>query len=255
MLNLLKYEAKKNLNIKIILLLVAIAAEILFMISVALIINSSPLSGKLFGSSVFILVVTGTVSLIVCGFSCIENLHKELNSKQCYMLFMTPNSSYKIMAAKFIESLISISICSLIFSVIAFFNLTLLSSGDYTFSKIIDAFNMFLEEYHLIKLDFLGILTYLSAMVSSYLELIGLAVIIETLRAALFNGKNKIVSLITGCIFLALYIGLQNFKAFLTDLGSFSFNESTYIYIVMNLAVFAFSYLVSSYIMEKKLSV
>ena len=58
------------------------------------------------------------------GLENILTLYRDLNSKQSYMLFLTPKSSYEILGAKILENGISILMAGAFFIVLAVFDLT-----------------------------------------------------------------------------------------------------------------------------------
>ncbi len=56
----------------------------------------------------FFLVMCTIFGVIYIGIESVNVLHRDLNTKQSYMLFLTPKSSYQILGAKILENGISI---------------------------------------------------------------------------------------------------------------------------------------------------
>ena len=83
MLNLLKYEFRKTLGVKAIILALTAVLEIVFLIG---------LYGEFdtpLGIGAGLLFTTASVGVIVIGIYSIILLRNDLNTKQSYMLFMT----------------------------------------------------------------------------------------------------------------------------------------------------------------------
>ena len=57
---------------------------------------------------VFLVFVRNHLVLSTSDMESVNVLHRDLNTKQSYMLFLTPKSSYQILGAKILENGISI---------------------------------------------------------------------------------------------------------------------------------------------------
>ena len=102
MINLLKYEFKKTLFGKLIMLGITAIAEIMFLYGVF------TKSDKWTTGGITFLIVCALTGLFYIGIETLTTFHKDLNTKQSYMLFLTPNSSHKILGAKVLENAVSI---------------------------------------------------------------------------------------------------------------------------------------------------
>lgn len=100
MLKLMKYEYKKNRGILLGLILLVAGLELYFLISNGL--------GKLehMGMAAGFLVIATMVCFFMVFILGITNYQKELNSKTSYLIFMTPNSSLKIIVSKLLYILV-----------------------------------------------------------------------------------------------------------------------------------------------------
>ncbi len=120
MLRLLKYEFRKTLFPKLILLALLVIFEGIFLYGYWTDNNST----VTLGLSLFLF--TFLCGLLVIGIISLVTLHKDMNTRQGYMLFMTPNSTYRILGAKVAENGLSmlgigavgLGICLLNFSLI-----------------------------------------------------------------------------------------------------------------------------------------
>ena len=98
MLRLLKYELRKTLASKLILLGIAVIAEVVFLIGFE---NSHE---RTLTVGALLLFFTATIGIGLVGILSLVTLHRDMNTRQGYMLFMTPNSCYKILGAKVLEN-------------------------------------------------------------------------------------------------------------------------------------------------------
>ncbi|QUC67561.1 hypothetical protein [Aristaeella hokkaidonensis] len=120
MLRLLKYEFRKTLFPKLVLLALLVIFEGIFLYGYWTGNNST----VTLGLSLFLF--TFLCGLLAIGIISLVTLHKDMNTRQGYMLFMTPNSTYRILGAKVAENGLSmlgigavgLGICLLNFSLI-----------------------------------------------------------------------------------------------------------------------------------------
>jgi len=120
MLRLLKYEFRKTLFPKLVLLALLVIFEGVFLYGYWTDNNAT----VTLGLSLFLF--TFLCGLLAIGIISLVTLHKDMNTRQGYMLFMTPNSTYRILGAKVAENGLSmlgigavgLGICLLNFSLI-----------------------------------------------------------------------------------------------------------------------------------------
>ena len=109
MIKLMKYELRKTMTIKLMILGATALAEIVFLIG--LFANKNRMAA--IGVGLLAMLAFGGVMII--GVASVVILHRDMNTKQSYMLFMTPNSSYRILGAKVLENGISILVAGAFF--------------------------------------------------------------------------------------------------------------------------------------------
>ena len=120
MMKLMKYEIRKTMMVKWIILGIAALLEVAFLIGLWADKN------EMLAVSVVLLVLLAFGSILVIGLGSILTLHRDMNTRQSYMLFMTPNSSYRILGAKVLENGISIMLTGIFFFALGALDVTLL---------------------------------------------------------------------------------------------------------------------------------
>ena len=118
MLKLMKYEFRKSASSKLILLVLTAVFELAFLGGVFF------KGYNLMGTGMMFLILCAFFGVFYIGLEGIMTLYRDLNSKQSYMLFLTPKSSYEILGAKILENGISILMAGAFFIVLAVFDLT-----------------------------------------------------------------------------------------------------------------------------------
>lgn len=113
MLNLMKYEFRKTMFSKFILLLITAIAEVAYLAGVFFKWNRGLVIGVtgLWLCAIFGIMYIGIESLLV--------FHRDLNTKQSYMLFLTPTNSYQVLGAKVLENGLSIFLTGCCFAALA----------------------------------------------------------------------------------------------------------------------------------------
>ena len=101
MRNLLKYEFRKSKNVTLAILLIIVIGEVLFLAG----IFAGAVALLTFGA--LALVLAATFGIFIVALLSIDILHRELNTTQSYMLFLTPRNSYQILGSKILSGAIS----------------------------------------------------------------------------------------------------------------------------------------------------
>ena len=197
MLRLLKYELRKTLLSKLVLLGITFFAEVVFLIG---------LWGKkdntlAIGAVLLFLIATSGIALM--GILSLITLHKDMNTKQGYMLFMTPNSCYKILGAKVLECGISILIAGAFFFALGWLDFSLLL-GQGANKQIWDMFTDMVKVINdNIVLDAAHVSALVFSMLASWLCTVTTAYLADVISSALLNGKKGNL-LVTFILFLVL---------------------------------------------------
>ena len=202
MLRLLKYELRKTLMSKLILLGITVVAEAVFL---------AGLWGKkedTLAIGAFLLFAIAIVGIALMGILSVVTLHRDMNTKQGYMLFMTPNSCYRILGAKVIECALSLLLAGAFFFGLGYLDFSLIL-GEGTNKQIWDMFNQMVRTINQhIVLDAPHISALIFEIIATWLCTITTAYLADVISSSLLNGKKGGL-LITFLIFLLLNYGIS----------------------------------------------
>lgn len=109
MLKLIKYEYRKEMSTYLVLFAALIFAEVYFLISFA------TDSGTNMAVSSFLFIFGGICGVLALMLLGALSYSKEISSKYSYMTFMTPNSPYKIVGAKYISLFVATAVASILY--------------------------------------------------------------------------------------------------------------------------------------------
>ena len=253
MLKLMKYEFRKTMFTKLILLGITAVAEAAFLIS--LYTNKE---GSL-AASIGILTLLAIGGVLVIGLQSVLTLHHDMNTRQSYMLFMTPNSSYRILGAKVLECGLSILLTGAFYFALGALDISLLFAKEGMLSQLWDTIQEMLKSItfangqSIISLDMKGMAVLVFNLLSGWINTVTTAYLAVTVSAALLNGKrfNGLVSFV---LFLALSWAGGWLERFATQ-SIPSIETKLLVQGGIALAVAAVMYIATAQIMERKLSV
>lgn len=187
MLNLLKYEFRKALTAMLILLGGTLAAEAYFLYGMR-VMEEKP---EHLAISMLVLLLLSLVVYIFVLVRGVASYSGELKSRSSYLIFMTPNSTRKIMASKFLFTLILCIIFGGLYALIGFvdFRMLLEAAGEY--EEFIEALNDMLMAMgvHTDQL-IVGIVFTVILMGLSMLSFFAVAYLAITLSHTLFRDKK-----------------------------------------------------------------
>ena len=251
MLKLMKYEFRKTRLTKLIILVITAVAEVLF------------LGGlytdryTLVGFSIFALMMLAFLGVFVIGLESIVALHRDMNTKQSYMLFMTPHSCYSILGAKTLECCLSILLTGVCFFALGALDVSLLFARE---GKLVDLWD-FIHDLlanitingHSLEIDPATLAALVFVLLAAWILTIITAFLAVTISAALLNGR-RFSGVISFVLFLALSLGCS----LLTNLVTRPIPGNITVMMVhglIDLVFAAIMYFVTAKIMEDKLSV
>ena len=252
MKNLMKYEWRKTLALKMILPGITAVAEIAYVIGIMradekwAVITAGILSMLAFGG------------IMVIGLATILILHRDMNTRQGYMLFMTPNSCYKILGAKVIENGLSMLVTGAFFFGLGALDIMLLFSK---FATVNELWNLMADLIHSfnqqIQINAAGLACFFLNLLTGWFAMVIMAYLADVISAALLNGKkwNGILSFV---LFLVLVVALRLLKGLAATLflpKGADINTVMLVYSAVALLFSAALYFCTAQIMERKLSV
>ena len=245
---LIKYEFRKCLLSKLILLGVTAFLQVLFLTGIYA-DKDVPLGIGMVG-----LFFIALVGIFYIGIESILILYKDITTRQSYMLFMTPNSSYKILGAKALENAFSVMLSGLFYSALGSLDLWLLFSK---FGSIQDFLNLFqnimvnfdsrleLSSRSVFTLLFMVLCSWLMEIVTGYLAVV--------LSCTILSGRKG-----SGIISFLVYIAISFLLSWIVNAcipDSLDILTTYLIYSAASLAFTVVMYFITAWIMDRKLSV
>ena len=244
--NLIKYEFRKSWAMKGIILVITAIFEVMFLIGVFM-----QKEGFL-AIGVTLLSMIAVCSVFIIGIFGIFTLSRDLNTKRSYMLFMTPNNSFKILGAKLIENASSIIVVSVCFVALAIADVSILAATYGEFKELFEFINAILGESYYVDSYRFAMIS--AASVVNWISTVCLGFFAVIICATLLNGK-KYNGFLSFCIFIAISICLSKLLGVFIDDG-LDFNTTrVIIQIVYNAVVSVILYVASAWLMDNKLSV
>ena len=248
MLKLMKYEFRKTLSAKLLLLGIAAALQIFFMISLYADKENA------LGISIVLLSALAFGGILMIGLYSVMTLHRDMNTKQSYMLFMTPNSSYGILGAKVLENGLSILLAGGFFFVLGVVDITLLVSHYGELNRIWEMFTHFIQSINSeLQINASGLACLTFCMLAGWISTVTAAFLADVVSAALLNGKAH-----NGLISFLLFLLLAWFTGWIMQAATapvHGINESLLAQGCVALLLSALMYTVTAEIMARKLSV
>ena len=243
MLKLMKYELRKTAFSKLVLLVITAVAEIAFLIGVFW------KKDNILAMGIIFLVMCTIFGVIYIGIESVNVLHRDLNTKQSYMLFLTPKSSYQILGAKILENGISIIMAGAFFAALAAIDVTVATLYIGGLKEMINLVSSFMEVNWSVTFTPAEAAFYFFGLLASWIVFIVNADLSVILSASVLAGKKGSGFL----IFLVISSVIGKLLDLIPVLKSM---ELTFVlYIAASFAIAAVLYVISGWIMEKKLSV
>ena len=251
MLKLMKYEFRKTWITKLVLLGITAALEALFLVSLYAKFEDTLVI------AIGLLTMAASLGVLVIGLESVLTLHRDMNTKQGYMLFMTPNSSYKILGAKVLECGISILVTGAFFFGLGALDISLLfaESGGLTriWDMIQDVLRNIMIAGHTLTLDTETAAALIFNLLAGWIGTVTTAYLADVVSSALLNGKK-----FNGLLSFALFLALSWFTGWVTRQITSDIYAITTMMLVDGLISLGFAvvmYVITAQIMERKLSV
>ena len=246
MLRLLKYELRKTLLSKLILLGITAIAEAVFLAGLWGNRENTLAIGAV------LLFFIAIIGIALMGILSVATLHRDMNTKQGYMLFMTPNSCYKILGAKVIECGLSVLIAGAFFFALGMLDFSLLL-GKGSNQQIWDMVKEMLHTINdQIKLDTPHISALVFSVLASWLCTVTTAYLADVVSSSLLNGR-KGNGIVTFLLFLALNYAISKLLTLIPS--SLGIITVLLLQGAAALVLAAVMYVVTARLMEKYLSV
>ena len=250
---LLKYDIRKTWIAKAIILGIAAVAELLFLVSLY-ILRRNDTAENLTVTAIFLLVMTCFCGILYIGIQSVITLHRDMNTKQGYMLYMTPKNSYQILGAKMLENGFSLLLAGAFFSLLALLDVSLLFGRvgqlEFLWNTIRE---VLLSVDERLELNTQGLLVFMLSFLASWLATVSVAYLADIISSALLNGK-RFNGLITFVLFILLSLLGGWFQRLFVNPGM----TAVTLLLVQSLVALVYSaamYVSSAVIMDRFLSV
>ena len=208
MRELLKYEMRKTRVMKLIALGITAVAELIFLIAL-LARSKEGNTDEILGICAVLLVFITFGSLMLIGIQSIVTLHRDMNTKQGYMLYMTPRSSWQILGAKMLENGLSLALTGGFFFLLGLLDVTLLLSR---LGQLAEIWQLLTDLLHSINADIhlntSDLLCLTAELLASWLATVSIAFLADIVSSALLNGK-RFNGIITFLFFIVLTVLLN----------------------------------------------
>ena len=248
MFKLMKYEFRKTWITKLILLGITAAAEIWFLVSLYMEKEDG------LAASIGILTLLAIFGVLFIGLQSVITLHRDMNTKQSYMLFMTPNSCYKILGAKVLENGLSIALTGAFYFALGALDISLLFAKQGQLNQIWQMIQDMLKSINeQIPLNADGLAAFTFSLLAGWIATVVTAYLADVISAALLNGKS-----FNGVISFVIFLGLNWAFSWLEGISIRNIPDVVTTMLVrggLSLVVAAVMYVATAQIMEKKLSV
>lgn len=247
MLKLMKYEFRKTMFSKTVLLVITALLEIAYLIGVFF------KQDRWLAVGMTGLFMCAMIGIFYIGIDSLIVFHRDLNTKQSYMLFLTPKNSYQVLGAKVLENGISIFLAGAFFAVLAAIDVSigiLYIGGVKEFLDLLEQLMLSIKVE--INLTPQEILMPFFAALASWLMMVVMGYLAIVLSATVLAGK-KFSGFVSFIIFLVL--GYVSGKAM--DMLPVLSNHVAEFWMIIGatFVIVVIMYSVTGWIMERKLSV
>ena len=249
---LTKYEFRKTRFLKLIMLVLTAIAEVVFLIGA---FKKDP-DTPMVGIGVLLLVLIATAGITFIGLHSMLVLQRDLNTRQSYMLFMTPHSGYAIIGAKVLENGISLLLAGVFYALLAALDISLLLRQFITLDAIMSSFQDMLRMMGLptelsartaVIILFVLLANWLFTIVSAYLAII--------LSASVLAGK-RFSGVVSFVLFLLINLVFARISRWILNaLPEMKIEPAMLVEIGLALVFSLLLYLISGWMVEKKVSV
>lgn len=244
MLKLMKYEFRKQLFSKGIILAIIAIIEGFFCYYVFTDDMQKAATTIVVGLTIAICV------LFFEAIECISTYSNDLKTRQSYMLFMTPHSSYCILGAKVLTMVVTIISSAFIFLLIGFADFNLAFAKFSTLDELYRVLKQFIN----LDINFSNVTIYTSNFVIGWINFVILAFFAITLSTTfLANRKGK------GLVSVVLFFVILYLEANCTDLVQRLISPDSLLTtsienMLCNVVYATIAYITSAYMLDKKVS-
>lgn len=245
MLKLMKYEFRKQMNTKFLLLAVLGLMEIYFLYGVLAKKMETTMRAEVF------LAILTFAGIFFVSFECIMTYHNDLKTKQSYMLFMVPESTFAVMGAKILSAMLQIILTSFVFGATALADAFIVAARFDEIDRLFETVQMVLRQFFALDIDMGVIVINIAELVIGWISVVILAMLAITLSAT-FMANSRLRGIVSFIFFIALEVATTKIRSAITD--PLSGNTAHLVGILISLVVAALAYPAIAWMLKKKVS-
>lgn len=252
MLKLMKYEFRKQMFSKIIMLVLAMILEVFF-INRVLTNNASGSAAGVIG-----LAMLAMLSLGVVAIECIVTYNRDMKTKQGYMLFMMPVSTFEILGAKLLATFAQLAAVGIFFAALGAIDVMFLVTHTKGFEEALEYMKQIISEFG-IYITTENVLLWFGHMLFMYFVMIMISFVVITLINAVFSnlrGKIIIASVIEfGVYWLFFKVIAVTYDKVLANNAAVGNIAGNLIFMAVELIFGCAAYAASAWMLNKKINI
>ncbi|WP_310604775.1 hypothetical protein [Anaerosporobacter sp.] len=246
MWNLIKYELRKQRTSKFVIFGIVALIELFWFWQVFADGDS------LQSASVWLIMVT-FISMFYLYLESVVTFSQDMKTKNSYMLFMTPNSSYKIIGAKLLASGLQIIIYGLCFFGIYVADGTVAMVRFKRFSNAIEAITSILRDFVSIDINVRYLFSLLMAVLIIGICVLMLAYVSITLSATFLSNKRG-QGIISVLLFIVMFYAVNEVAGMVFGNILFDEEKARILFTMYYGAIAGIAYLATAWMLDKRVS-
>ncbi len=245
MLKLMKYEFRKQLMTKFLLLAVLGLLEVYFLYGIFA--NNMETTMR----AVILLATLAFAGIFFVSFECIMTYNNDLRTKQSYMLFMVPESTLSVMGAKILSAMIQIILTAGVFGVMAFVDAFAVAARFDEIGNFFETIQMVLHQFFSLDINVGVIAINIAELVIGWISVVILAMLAITLSAT-FMANSKLRGVVSFVCFIVIEVVVTKLRRWVVE--PLSGNTAHVVGILVSLVVAALAYPTIAWMLKKKVS-
>ena len=242
MLKLMKYEFRKQLFTKLALLVILLLLECYFFYGVIIKSEETTFKGEMF------LTVFAFAAILLFSFT----FYNDLKTKQSYMLFLVPRSTYSVVGAKMLSAMLQIVLSGLLIGAVAFLDAFIMAARFGELQQLLNGLQTVLRELFQLDVSVSRIAVKLMVIVLSWVTFVIVAMLSITFGATLM-ANSKLRGVVSFIIFIVLDVAATKGKGLVLE-SLHGYTEDI-VGILLSLLISAAAYMATVWMLKKKVCV
>lgn len=250
MLKLMKYEFRKQLFSKVIILVLLALIELVFFFGVV------ADKENYIAVAMTILSVFAFGSMFYIAFESIITYSNDLKQKCSYMLFLTPNTSYGIVGAKVVSAALQIIVAGFAFLALFLLDGGILVAKYNAVSEVKELIEAMIKQMFQLEINMSDIFSVALVIITAWIFTVTMAFFSITLSTT-FLANKKYKGILSFAIFIGVYVVITKFLNLVVKEPVQVDHYSLY-FILYSLYMLCFTvigYLGTAWMLDKKVSV